>query len=302
MPALEDTVMSSDDEFDDLFSFSSPAKVVTANPPTATEEATADDDDFLDDVFGASGATATGIAASATSDTNASFLDIFDSPAPSDSRKATAAAGSTPMDDIEAEFDLLTADVGISDVSTAVAGGAPAPSTNANSGSSHTDITPTDACESSDVATQESAGDGATVVSTSSSIPTSIDAQDVSTSEKVAPPVEKPPEDAVTTSTSNEVPAPDTASVPNGSVVGQSVLAPLAPVPTPAPGPSAQAADGEVPSQTRARVILISLQPMHVKAATLRPRKVRETEQQLCRRLLQFLLASMRKMSARVRR
>ena len=248
--------MSSDDEFDDLFSFSSPAKVVTANPSTTTEEAAADDDDdFLDDVFGTSGSTATGVAASATSDTNASFLDIFDSPAPSDSRKATAATGSTPMDDIEAEFDLLTADVGISDVSTAAAaaGGPPAPSPNANSSSSHADIIPTDACESSDVATQETAGDGADpTVSTSSSVPTSIDARDVSTSEKVAPPVEKPPEDAVTASTSNEVPSPDTASVPNGSVVVQSVDAPLAPVPTPAPGPSAQAADGEVPSKASA--------------------------------------------------
>lgn len=268
VPAIEDTVMSSDDEFDDLFSFSSPAKVVTANPPTTTEEATADDDDFLDDVFGASGATATGIAASATSDTNASFLDIFDSPAPSDSRKATAAAGSTPLDDIEAEFDLLTADVGISDVSMAVAGGAPAPSTNANSSSSHTDITPTDACESSDVATQETAGDGATAVSTSSSFPTSIDAQDVSTSEKVAPPVEKPPEDAVTTSTSNEVPTPDTAIVPNGSVVGQSVLAPLAPLATPTLGPSAQAADGEVPSKASASALAPAATPADVKSTT----------------------------------
>ena len=102
--------MSSDDEFDDLFSFSTPAKTDASNNANdvdsdATKKATSEDD-FLDDVFGTENATTT-----AVTDTDDSFLDIFDSPPP------TKAAGTVATDDIEAEFDLLTADAGVAPAS-----------------------------------------------------------------------------------------------------------------------------------------------------------------------------------------
>ena len=151
--------MSSDDEFDDLFSFSSPAKTEAPNANAVDSDATnnkaTSDDDFLDDMFGTENATT-----AAVTDTDDSFLDIFDSPPPPDSNRAAKAAGTVAMDDIEAEFDLLTADTSVAPASAKTAEVATIAAAASPATSMHVDSAQTTVVDRSNMAAQgKSRGD-----------------------------------------------------------------------------------------------------------------------------------------------
>lgn len=150
--------MSSDDEFDDLFSFSSPAKTEAPNANAVDSDATnkaTSDDDFLDDMFGTENATT-----AAVTDTDDSFLDVFDSPPLPDSNRAAKAAGTVAMDDIEAEFDLLTADASVAPASANTAEVATIAAAASPATSMHVDSAQTTVVDRSNMAAQgKSRGD-----------------------------------------------------------------------------------------------------------------------------------------------
>lgn len=253
--------MSSDDEFDDLFSFSSPTKTDASNANGVDSDATdkaPSDDDFLD-VFGTEHATTV-----AVTDTDDSFLDIFDSPPPPDSNKATTAAGAVAMDDIEAEFDFLTADAGgaptsanTAEVATTAMAALPATSV-------HVDFAQTTVIDGSNMAAQgKSRGDLTAVASAASSeaahngsVPSALEsaadktpvvasAEEVNMSEEFPSTGGKP-----AVSVTDTVPSLD-STVPKEPVLSKSSDTSSASAPTPAPGPSGQApAQVSAPSPT----------------------------------------------------
>lgn len=262
--------MSSDDEFDDLFSFSSPTKTDTSNANGVDSDTTnkaASDDDFLDDVFGAgnvSAATRSGnMTSAAVTDTDDSFLDIFDSPPPPDSNKMTTVAGTASMDDIEAEFDLLTADAGISPASASVNTGtvevaktaAVPPAT-----SVHEDPAQTTVDDGSNMTTKGKSGGNLTAAASQASseaadddgsVPSALEsaadetplvpsAEEANMNEELPSTAEK---SAV--AVAGTVPSPDAfvveATVPKELVLSTGNDTSSASSPTPGPGPSGQA-------------------------------------------------------------
>lgn len=265
--------MSSDDEFDDLFSFSSPAKTDAPNANAVDSNATnktTSDDDFLDDVFGTENAT----AAAAVTDTDDSFLDIFDSPPPPDSNRPAKAAGSVAMDDIEAEFDLLTADASVApapantaEVATIAA--AASPTTSVHVDSAQTTVvdrismtaqgkSPGDLTAAVSAASGEAASDGSvpsTLEPAADKIPLVASAEEVNKNmNEEFPSIGGKPAVSVT----DTVPSLD-ATVPKESVLSKNndtSSASSALSLTPAPGPSGQApAEVSAPSPTPTKAL-----------------------------------------------